>query len=646
MFRYYTGHHSSSSASHHISAQQSSRMASSTSRAGRIASPAKESSAFREQIVQLRISDLSKPVAEAATATPLAVAYGSRTAYFKSFLPLILQEARDSIAQNRPEGRNWTDSFGVSIQTKAKQLENFWVMTLDRLIVRKEDSGPAMNVLFLRHMTKGKQDMVMLVLADENVERGTIEVKFVLSSNTVSQNEKIFEVGERWQAVYITSLVSNQRMYDACVKLPKEQEKLECIRQVISGNIPPPSAHQRAITGHTADLNASQQRAVQSFVEASKGITLLQGPPGTGKTTTIVQMLAALTSADERVLVCAPSNKAVQVLANRFVNKFRTIPSVLVGTDSKVSEDLRPIFMHTWASECRRLLSDKAVRRDVSKGNKSQLLCTLETALEDVNTAEERITLFFADQTNCYFLPLKKVLSELREATEAFDFTQVDARSLFESHSVEKLAKLARRKERILAALPPTDNDIETALLNRSKVIFATLCVAGRMHMLSYKVDNVDVLVVDEAGQSVEAETLIAFQHMPRKVLLVGDTKQLPATVLSTLAKEKNFDRSMMERLEQNNAPRLVLGTQYRMHAEICKWPSKQFYKNMLKTDKVSTHADTGLTQPIACYDISTGKERSSGTSRQNDKEAGYVLQVVRKLRETDRDSRIGVITF
>jgi len=156
-------------------------------------------------------------------------------------------------------------------------------------------------------------------------------------------------------------------------------------------------------------------------------------------------------------------------------------------------------------------------------------------------------------------------------------------------------------------------------------------------------------LIVDEAGQSVEAETLIAFQHQPNKVLLVGDTKQLPATVMSPLAKEKDYDRSMMERLEQAKQPKLMLETQYRMDPEICAWPSNRYYGGHLQTaDHLLSNPNisSGLTQPIAFYDISSGREDRGGTSRFNEKEADYVLQAIRKIRETDQESRIGVITF
>jgi senataxin len=42
---------------------------------------------------------------------------------------------------------------------------------------------------------------------------------------------------------------------------------------------------------------------------------------------------------------------------------------------------------------------------------------------------------------------------------------------------------------------------------------------------------NFDYLIVDEACQSIELETLIPLQYNPKKVILVGDEKQLPPFV-------------------------------------------------------------------------------------------------------------------
>ncbi len=622
----------------------SSRAAASIVRADRPASrrtQEEQEKDFTQIILGWRLSTVKEMDVGASTSPLLPRNYSSSTTYYDRFLPLILEDARASVAQGL-EKRN--KPFPVTIKedvNEPRDLANPWIMNLEGAIPDDQEHSASMNVLVLSHRSGKEQDMVMLVLASAIFDRNEIKAKFILGSRVVDNNPRIFRAGSRWQATYVTSLISHQRMYEACTN----KATPDCLTGVVNGRIAEAPHHYDAkIARFTERLNASQQHAIQRFVATPKGIVLLQGPPGTGKTTTIVQMLAALVTKKQRVLVCAPSNKAVQVLAERFVQKYNP-PVIIAGIESKIPDVLRPIFLHTWLSDCYSLLSDLSLKT-TSQKSKKHFLQAIDKAAKDIEVAEKRISTFFSDLNSEYFPGLKECLAALRQKTDAFDFSQENALTLFQEHITKRLDQFTRRKDQILAALPSKDA-IETTLLNRSKIIFSTLSVAGRSQMLDTEVEPVDVLIVDEAGQSVEAETLIAFQHSPKKVLLVGDTKQLPATVLSEVAKQQGFDRSMMERLEQNNAPQLRLDTQYRMHADISEWPSNQYYNGELVTDaSVSAHTNVGLTQSVAFYDIASGKECASGTSRQNDIEANYVIEVIRKLRETDKTSRIGVITF
>ena len=60
---------------------------------------------------------------------------------------------------------------------------------------------------------------------------------------------------------------------------------------------------------------------------------------------------------------------------------------------------------------------------------------------------------------------------------------------------------------------------------------------------------HVDYLIVDEACQAIEQSCLIPFNLNPKRVILVGDQNQLPATTYSDNARETNFARSLFERL-------------------------------------------------------------------------------------------------
>ena len=125
-------------------------------------------------------------------------------------------------------------------------------------------------------------------------------------------------------------------------------------------------------------LNPTQNRVATQFLQSPSGkITLVQGPPGTGKTTLLVSILCcyliqSMTTAaaaaappvgddqdgtmdpsgsmqkrcDGRIMVCAPTNKAVQVLASRFVKAMQKDSNVsfniiLVGDADKIFMDDR-----------------------------------------------------------------------------------------------------------------------------------------------------------------------------------------------------------------------------------------------------------------------------------------------------------------
>lgn len=80
----------------------------------------------------------------------------------------------------------------------------------------------------------------------------------------------------------------------------------------------------------------------------TEGLLMLQGPPGTGKTTTITTMLGDLYRNRTRTLVCAPSNKAVQVLALRFLQMHPDASVIFVGVESKLQGELLPIAYHSF----------------------------------------------------------------------------------------------------------------------------------------------------------------------------------------------------------------------------------------------------------------------------------------------------------
>lgn len=92
-------------------------------------------------------------------------------------------------------------------------------------------------------------------------------------------------------------------------------------------------------------------------------------------------------------------------------------------------------------------------------------------------------------------------------------------------------------------------------LLPLARVIFCTVSSSGSYALRAAVRDGglvLDACIIDEAAQLVEAEASIVLAGFPRlrAMVLVGDHKQLPATVISQLAKEHGYGRSLFERLQ------------------------------------------------------------------------------------------------
>ncbi len=71
------------------------------------------------------------------------------------------------------------------------------------------------------------------------------------------------------------------------------------------------------------------------------------------------------------------------------------------------------------------------------------------------------------------------------------------------------------------------------------------------------------------------------------KIVMVGDHMQLPATVFYPNSAKVKYNRSLFERLIDNDFPREILCTQYRMESNIRKFVGFNFYDNLLTDSKI-----------------------------------------------------------
>ncbi|KAI9548916.1 hypothetical protein NQZ68_003450 [Dissostichus eleginoides] len=141
----------------------------------------------------------------------------------------------------------------------------------------------------------------------------------------------------------------------------------------------------------------------------------------------------------------------------------------------------------------------------------------------------------------------------------------------------------------------------ERETLMKYTIIVTTLVTAGRLVSGELPVDHFTHIFLDEGGQAVEPECVIAIAGLldaeKGQLVLAGDPKQLGPILRSKMAVQHGLGLSLLERLMRHNTlyqkstdsghfdTRFVtkLLRNYRSHAAILKVPNELFYENELQ---------------------------------------------------------------
>ena len=115
----------------------------------------------------------------------------------------------------------------------------------------------------------------------------------------------------------------------------RDDERFVRLREVLLGQRPPSFRTLPQLSFPW--LNRSQQDAIQRVVEAQE-VAIVHGPPGTGKTTTLVEAIIETLQRETQVLVCAPSNAAVDWISEQLMR--RGIHVLRVGNPLRMSDEM------------------------------------------------------------------------------------------------------------------------------------------------------------------------------------------------------------------------------------------------------------------------------------------------------------------
>ncbi|MFC4210713.1 AAA domain-containing protein [Pedobacter lithocola] len=327
-------------------------------------------------------------------------------------------------------------------------------------------------------------------------------------------------------------------------------------------------------------LNDSQQNAVNKILSANQ-LAIIHGPPGTGKTTTLVQAIKELsTQENQKILVVAPSNTAVDLLTEKLSEEGLNV--IRVGNPARVSERLMHATLDFKMAEHPEMKSIKALKKQAND---------------------------YKNMAHKYKRSFGKAERDQRKAL--FD----------EAH---KIGREIENSEQYII-----DN-----LFNSAQIIAATL--VGSNH---YTVKNLkyNTVVIDEAGQALEPACWIPILKA-EKVIFAGDHLQLSPTIKSNEAAKSGLNETLLEKLVYLHPDSVVLlNEQYRMNTQIMGYSSKVFYDDKLMANSaVANRILFKNDKPLMFIDTSGCgfDEKADGTSTTNPEEGVFLLKHLASLTD------------
>ncbi|KAH7664506.1 P-loop containing nucleoside triphosphate hydrolase protein [Dioscorea alata] len=467
-------------------------------------------------------------------------------------------------------------------------------------------------------------------------------------------------------------------------------------------------------------LNESQSNAVLACVSSVQSrekcsIDLVWGPPGTGKTQTTSALLWILKEMNCRTLICAPTNTAVKEVALRYLNLLEmnaegigTCPLgdvVLFGNKDSLSigDNLQDVFLDYRVEELAKWFKQTT--------GWSYCLCSMLEFFENClslyeaasydNSEAETLKSFIrrkfsfnserlSDCLKTFRMHLPSAfISEAssRDIVVLLDLLQEFGRLLCRNVSIRVLEEVFKSACEVVDENRSTISRLRNCRANCVQVLhrlesglnllhdiyseksIRELCLRHASHMFSTvssssklfnvkRMKNLDVLVIDDAAQLRECETLIPLQLSGvRHTILIGDECQLPAMVRSKLSETALFGRSLFGRLSSMGFKKNLLYVQYRMHPSISQFPNAKFYEkriedgpNVIDEKHRRCFLPGPMFGPYSFINIESGWEDSDrlGYSKKNFVEVAVVSEIIRRLfnecMRTNQKLSVGII--
>jgi hypothetical protein len=191
---------------------------------------------------------------------------------------------------------------------------------------------------------------------------------------------------------------------------------------------------------------------------------------------------------------------------------------------------------------------------------------------------------------------------------------------------------------------------IDVGLLKQAEVVGMTLSGYAKYSHLMKNLKS-EVLVMEDASEILEAQSISILSPYLKHLILIGDHKQLrPKNYNYELQKNFNFNVSLFERLINNDIEYVLLNEQRRMRPSISEFVRKLIYEgNYTDHEIVKTFEDVkGIKSNIYFINHSEMEECSkTAHSRINNYEASYVISLAEYIvKQGYEASKITILTF
>jgi ATP-dependent RNA/DNA helicase IGHMBP2 len=296
----------------------------------------------------------------------------------------------------------------------------------------------------------------------------------------------------------------------------------------------------------------------------------------------LVEAIALTVSTESQVLVCAPSNAAIDLLVEKLDEKGLNV--VRIGHPARVTEQS---------------LSKTLDARIAQHGNYGELRA-LRKKMEQVKGLALKFKRNFGHQEKENRRQLMREAKALKSDADLLEFYII--------------------------------NDI----LQKSHTICCTL--VGSSHPV-LRGRRFKTVFIDEAAQALEPATWIALLRSSR-VIFAGDHQQLPPTIKSREAAEQGLVKTLFEKtIEHQSKSATMLQVQYRMHEDIMSFSSGYFYDNkLIAHESVRSVLLRPNQSPVEFLDTAgcgyAESQNPETLSRFNEDEARLVIGRVERLIE------------